>query len=182
MSHSLNSFSSELSAFNSHPIKIRVFCWLRIFLFKSFVFYWNLEITLKSFQTYKHCLEVHLHEDASYYRGERLMKLFQAKTVNFKIDTCCKWNRCFRSWVGDCGKRNKKKLSSLESSTIKIFLKLVKWKWVDMLQYMVSRLLLTFLTKSIHKYTLVKTSINKWKKKRINWAKHHLKGKVARIC
>ena len=75
------------------------------------------------------------------------------------------------------------KLSSPESSTIKIFLELVKSKWVNMLEYMAPRLLFTFLKKSIHKYTFVRTSINNWKKKRqIKQAKHHLKRKVAGIC
>ena len=75
------------------------------------------------------------------------------------------------------------KLSSPESSTIKIFLELVKSKWVNMLEYMAPRLLFTFLKKSIHKYTFVRTSINNWKKKRqIKLAKHHLKRKVAGIC
>ena len=34
-----------------------------------------------------------------------------------------------------------------------------------MLEYMAPRLLFTFLKKSIHKYTFVRTSINNWKKK-----------------
>ena len=44
-----------------------------------------------------------------------LRNYFKGNTGNSKTDIVCKWIKCFPSWVGDCGKGNRKKCQVLKT-------------------------------------------------------------------